>query len=355
MDTYVLVAGVDYEFKGVSFREFCDNRRKQIVAANHRHEELFFVTVDFRKGKIETHTVTYPDGKRTEVSGDATPAGIRGITKADYDRSTDSDGETHFRLKKGLSDILSVLNVYAVVRAIGADPARQHTLKELSFFAHGFYGGPVLVNSFDDEPSAARDGDDKDPRASKDFIAPTMDAAALKEFGDAFHSDGYTWIWGCAFPRTTHEILWKIEHSKQYKPLGLTDESVLEVGFNAAQATQLAGWLTGLVSFPTDGRKKVSIKFKYLRHYFCMRSVGTYAFQIASNTGRDAFSAVIGTYADYDDGSRPLMHIHRGFGRHLAFYKNYLGFGFDPEKRGYGRYEPTLSCTPPAPEPPAAP
>jgi hypothetical protein len=48
-------------------------------------------------------------------------------------------------------------------------------------------------------PSGARDPDDKDPRYSKDFIAPTMDSAKLGNFQNAFHADAIIWIGDALF------------------------------------------------------------------------------------------------------------------------------------------------------------
>src|SRR5205814_1820680 len=127
---------------------------------------------------------------------------------------------------------------YQAVRDIGASATDKNTLIELSFFSHGWMGGPILVNSFDDrstDPSGSpadlagltvRDPDDRDARAALDFIAPTMDAAALANFQNAFHPDGFVWIWGCAFPRLVHTLLTKIERNKNYKSSGVGDETV---------------------------------------------------------------------------------------------------------------------------------
>lgn len=349
MRTHILVAGFDYEFKGVDFRLLCDNRRKRTVAANKSQEDLRFVTIDFRQGKIETREVTYPSGKKTESVSDTTPPGMRGVTKADFE-TFEKDGETHRKLRRKLTGLLSIQNVYSVIQGLGSsDP---HSVREFSIFSHGFIGGPVLLNSDDDEAGgSARDPEDRDPRAAKDFVAPTMDASALKRFRDAFHPDGYSWFWGCTFPRPTHAILSKVESSKGYGA-ATGDDAEVELDLNREQAEVLASWLSGLVAIPTDGRRKVRLKFKYVKHYFCVRSSGTYTQTVAWVTGVKAFGALVGTYSDYDKGSLPLMHVPATFGRHARFYRDHLGIELDPEGRRYGLFDPGFTCVAPAAEVP---
>jgi hypothetical protein len=69
MKHIILVAGVDYEFKGVDFRVFCDSRVKRILARNTKKEDLTFQIFDFRRGEVATHEFTYPAGKRVEKAG----------------------------------------------------------------------------------------------------------------------------------------------------------------------------------------------------------------------------------------------------------------------------------------------
>lgn len=339
MRRYVLVAGVDYEFKGVNFRIFCDSRMKRLIAANRAKEDLTFVTLDFRSGQIVTRTVTYPGGTKVEsVSTDSTRSAV---TRANYGPSG--------RFRDGQSGLLSVLDVYETVRAVGADD--PGTLHELSFFAHAWMGGPILVNSYDDGsyqvlgytvplPAAMRDPDDMDPRA-KDFGPPTMRAGELAEFRAAFHADALVWIWGCAFPRVVHEILHKLEHHRDYRPTGLADARVFVfTNFRADHVSYLAAMLG--TSFPDP--RRVELTFGQLRSFFCRVSRAGYSQLIADASERRTFAGLMGTYSVYDKGPLPLMTIDPSFGRHITFYKNYLGFRTDPESRRYGEYLPGSTC-----------
>src|SRR5262249_193298 len=94
------------------------------------------------------------------------------------------------------------------------------TLQELSFFGHGWQGGPILVNSFDptkSDPTQPRNADDKDARQFKDFIAPTMDTTQLANFRAAFASPAIVWICGSSFVRAAHIVLGRLFHSAKFR------------------------------------------------------------------------------------------------------------------------------------------
>ena len=352
MKRFVLVAGFDYERKGVDFRLFCNSRVKRMVAANRAKEDLSFQVFDVRAGEVVTHDVTYPGGKKSETVNRTQP--FVAITSAHYDRIR-SGTHVRFRFKDGQTGMMSVTDVYAAVRTIGASNPGE--LFELSFFSHAWHGGPILLNSDDDgvvtgppavvggpptvtAVGASRDPDDKDPR-DKDFRPPNMTAAQLKEFQDAYRSDGYSWSWGCAFPRVVHEILHKLEHHADYRSSGLADDKIFRFrNFRAEHITSLQRRLG--VTFPNP--RDVSLEFKELKRYFCLATQESYTHHLAVQSKKKAFGGVIGTYSEYDKGRLPLMHVEPSFGRHFRFYASYLNFAFDPERRHYGEYSPTFSC-----------
>jgi hypothetical protein len=360
MKQLVLVAGMDYEFHGVDFRIYCDSRVKRTVAANRAKQDLTFTIFDVRRAEVVTHEVTYPAGKRTQKVSKLTPSPFKALSRANFDRFL-VNGEAHFRLKDSQRGLMSILDVYQAVQKIGVDA--PGTLAELSIFSHGFMGGPILVNSTDDGvmnvrippmsssfrvvlAAAARDPDDFDARI-KDFSAPTMDAAALADFTNAFHADGHIWIWGCAFPRVVHEILHKIEHHPAYRPRGLGDDVRFRFrNLSDYQAEVLETGLQGVVP-PFPDRRNIELEFKFLKHFACRVTRAGFSQQVASRTGITTYGAPMGTYSEYDKGPLPLMHVHKGFTRHFTFYKNYLGFAFDPEGKKYAKHIPGFTC--PAP------
>jgi hypothetical protein len=361
MRQYVLVAGVDYEFKRVDFRILCDNRRKRIVDSNSTRTDLRFTTIDFRGGETVVTDVTYPGGKKIEKSSRTRT--FTTVTRASYTRVTFPDGSTHNRFKPGQWGTASILDVYSTVREIAT--STPGTLAELSFFSHGWMGGSILVNSDDDRtalvpvPSVGtapgivlltasgtmRDPDDMDPRPQYDFVAPTMDAAALGLFQKAFAADGFVWLWGCSFPKVVHHVLTAMERSSDYKSTGLADDDVLRLtNLNAEDVAYLEVFLMPLLGpFPAP-RSTVTVKFKYLKYFACAANQSSFAARMADASKVPTRAAPLGTYADYDTGKLALMSVYSGFSAHFMFYRNYLGMSFDPEGHRYGVYTPDTSC-----------
>lgn len=361
MKTIILVAGIDYEFKGVDFRVLCNRRMEKLLRKNTKNEDMVFKIFDFRKGEVVTHESFYSGGLRTVKSTSLSPPPFSQITKkTNYEKALGSDGEPHYTFKDGQRGTMSILDVYKAVQKVGVDA--PNTLFELSFFSHAWMGGPILVNSNDDGrfstgniqlrllSSNARDPDDMDPRV-KDFSAPTMDARALANFQTAFHSDGYVWIWGCAFVEELNRILCKIENHPSYRASGLGNNTVFEfTNLNAGQVELLEKWLGSELDGPFPDKGKVKISFKFLKHFFCKFTTASYSHHIAKAAKVKTFGAVMGTDAGYDTGAGlPLMSVSRTrWARHINFYKEYLGFSFDPEGRFYGEYSPEFNCTAPS-------
>ena len=349
MKNVILVAGFDYAFKGVSFRSLVEKRMKSLIAANTAKDDMTFTILDVGGAEVATHAITYPGGTKTAAVTKVTPSPFTKPAMADFDRFF-SNGEVHYKLKDGRSGLMSATDIYSEVQKIGADTATAGTLMELSIFSHGSMGGPIFLNSHDDSPGGGRDPDDFDPRI-KDFSIPTMDTAALDSFQKAFHPDGFSWLWGCAFPRTVHEILHRVEHHASYKSSGLADDVVFHfTNFNTLQATTLETWLQTELGGPIPDKKNFDIEFKFLKLFFCKIISASYLHFIAMNSKVKAFGAVMGTYSGYDGaggGRTQLMRVSNTFSRHFSFYKNYFGFAFDLEGRNYGVYTPDFVCPPP--------
>lgn len=363
MKRYLIVAGVDYEFKGVDFRSLADNRRRRITRDNSAKQDLQFIVIDFRAGEVAVTDVTYPGGKKSETTSSTKPFAPVGQTN--YQNVTYPDGSTHTRFKPGQTTVGSITDVYKKVRDIGSsDPG---SLAELSFFSHGWMGGPILVDSDDDRTAVvtttaggvsttrtltitgtARDPDDKDPRPQYDFVAPTMDATALGLFQKAFASDGIIWLWGCSFPQVVHHTLWAMENNGAYKSTGVGDNEVFVMNNVTKDDIEYMEFFLKpfLGTFPS--RSSVTLKFKYLKYFVCAANQSAFASQIATAAKANCHAAPLGTYADYDTNVQlPLMSVYSGFTAHFNFYKNYLGMTFDPEGRHYGVYKPGMTCATP--------
>lgn len=343
-----MVAGVDYEFKGVDFSIFCRSRIKKIIAKNTAKTDLHFTTFDIRKGMVSVLEVTYPSGSKSEVSSVPNPSKYNSVSKTNYNGKDFKDGQ---------SNIISIVDIYKEVQNIGLN--YPGTLMELSFFSHAWMGGPILVNSYDDGnytyqppppattpitialPLGQRDPDDLDPRGYKDFLPPNMSSVDLANFQNAFNTNGFSWIWGCAFPRDVHEILHKIENHSKYKSSGLADgEDFNFRNMKSAHVSLISSYLGIVIA----NYKNFTIKFGDLKRFICMITIASYSQILANNTKKEVRGGVMGTYSEYDSGSLPLMHVHKGFAKHFTFYKNYMGFSFDNEGRNYGIYTPNKIC-----------
>ncbi|MEV6423986.1 hypothetical protein [Streptomyces sp. NPDC051662] len=342
MKHFVLVAGYEQPPKNLPFRAYCENRVRQHVAANKAKEDLVFQIFDVGSGEVVVRTFTYPGGTRTESV--AAVRSYERVTRAHYDGNAFKDGQ---------DGVMSVVDVYAAVQTIGI--RAPGTLMELSFLSHGFAGGPVLVNSFDDEQAERlnsagvktlflrlgnrRDPDDKDPRV-KDFHEVNMRPAEFAAFRAAYHPDGFNWSWGCAFEHEVNEILHKLEHHPDYRSAGLPDSKVLVFrNLTRANVDNLSAMLG--TTFPDH--RKVEITFGELKLYFRRQILSSYSHVLAVASGRRTFGGLIGTYAEPDGAPRPLMRVNGRFSRHFTFYKNYFGFALDPERRGYGAYDPAFT------------
>ena len=361
MKQYLLVAGVDYEFSGVDFRRLADNRRAWLDRHNTARADLRFTTMDVRSGEVEVREVAFGTGKRVETVTSTKP--FTPVTPASY-----QDVGGHRRFKPGQATVMSITDVYRRVQAIGA--ADAGTLAELSIFSHGWMGGPILVNSDDDRlmtitltptsgppvqvqvpvASTSRDPDDKDGRGHLDFSPPTMDATELATFRAAFAEHAVAWLWGCAFPRAVHHTLWAMEQAKGYAGVGLGDDVELYLPQVVEEDVAfLDSFLAGVLPPFPKPRSAIRVKFKHLKYALCRANLACYARALADGAQVNVHAAALGTYAEYDSGGDHLMNVHSGFTGHFTFYKNYLGFAFDPEGRRYAVYPPGRTC--PAPPP----
>jgi hypothetical protein len=363
MRNYIIMAGVDWEFHGVDFQVLATNRRKYLTRQNTAKADLRFLMMDVRAGQVTRIDVTYPGGTKTETSSVVATFGPVG--RSSIGTFTDSAGVTRTGFTPGQFSVMSITDLYAAIRDIGKNA--PGTLQEVSFFGHGWMGGLILVNSFDDRspvvpvPSTGgapttvvatlgptqRNPSDKDSRGEYDFVAPTQDAAALALFKAAFAADGFSWLWGCAFPRVIHHAMWAMEGAKGYASSGTGDDTVLTLDRVVKEDVDyLEGFLLPILKTPFPSRSTITTKFTLLKYAFCAANASAFAAQLANATDKPVRAALLGTYAEYDDPT-DMMHVHTGFTAHVAFYRNYIGMAMDPEGRGYGVYPPGLTCAVP--------
>lgn len=360
MKKYIFVAGVDYHFNTnprMDYRIYCENRVRFITQSNKTLGDVEFIIFDFCRGEQLKYEFSKAAGKLEKRVTPIIPSSpYKKITAECYEQKA-KGSVIRYKFKEGQYNAMSILHVYSAIQQIGIDA--PSTLAEFSIFSHSSMGGPILVNSDDDGlmtipasllgdlsiqlPEGLRDPSDMDARVLKDFVPPTMSATQLANFQKAFHPEGCIWIWGCNYPPQIHQILVTVERNPKYKPSGLVDEDEFIINdLSVENAYLIERVIIDELGEPFLNKKSFRIKFGHIKLFFYKMNLACYNATIARNVKMKTFGAVLGTYADYDKGILPLMHVYTGppFPNHLRFYKNYLGFKFDTEGRNYGEFRP---------------
>ena len=88
----------------------------------------------------------------------------------------------------------STTQVYQRLSSVGLD--RPGTVREVTFLAHAYQKGPILVDTYDNQPTWVRERDsrDRDPR-TKDFDPPNLTNWPL--LPQALHPEAEWRVWGC--------------------------------------------------------------------------------------------------------------------------------------------------------------
>ena len=353
----VLVAGYDYHRSGVDFEKLALNRMRLLITRHVAAQKKVkaplakvietaprFLLFDVESGVVRRSEATLPKGERTWTE----VARFDPVTTANY---TVLPGGRHL-FDKDQFGRMSITDVYAWVRVIGKE--EPGTLQELSFLSHGWIGGPILVNSDDGSSTSARDPDDKDGRAEKDFEAPNMDATALAEFRAAFAPDGFTWAWGCVFAASPHQVLARLVKNSKYRKAKLgpiADTETLKFEFQQEHVDKF--FFIDPNFFPTaDATGHVPLDFERtfaeVKDFFRGRLSETYCQAAAIGSQVACFGGLPGTYSDYEKGvSLPVMVVPAkvppysdNFTSYINFYTKYIGVTLDPEGRHYARYDP---------------
>ena len=356
----MLVAGFDYERSGVDFDSIADHRMQRLIrkhAAAAKSGKLTpdqiaktaprFIVADVKSGRIRKRIL---DSTGTWTWTDL--ATFDPVSAANY---TPIAGSTRKVFNTNQAGRMSITDILNQVRTIGR--TEPGSLGELSFFSHGWVGGPLMVNSdqdpaFDSVPQ--RDPNDKDPRLRKDFLPPQMDATGRGELRAAFDVDGFAWAWGCAFANAPRQVLHQILKSRKYRATALgavQDTDTFHFEFSRAHAHQFFAKIPSF--FPAagaDGEFPLTFDrtFDQIKAFFISVMNSTYFHFLAVVCNVPCFAALPGTYADYEKGvSLPLMVVPTkappysdNFIRSIRFYTTYFGLALDPEDRHYGRYDP---------------
>jgi hypothetical protein len=349
----IILVGFDYQGGGIDFAGLGHNRLARLIAAR---PDIKVTVMDVRAGTTSVSEATAsPTGKpvravtntatHSPVSAANYSAGLRHHTRFDTDRA----------------GRMSITDLYAAVRAIGATPATAGTLVEVSVFSHGFWQGPILVDSNDGHAGPERDPDDKDARVDKDFKPPNMTAAQLVEFRGAFASDGFWWNWGCTFTESYRQVTHRVIHSPLARKTALdkfSDTDTIRFDFPQDMAAAIYGDDT--IFFPQTTRVTSAgdtvfkdLVFdrtvKEVKDFFLRGVRDCYHTAVAKAGGIPVRGAFLGTYSDYESNDKriklPLMAVPRDasvygtdFTGYLNMWTRMLGFSADPEGHGYGIY-----------------
>jgi hypothetical protein len=352
----LIMAGFDYQGGGVDFLGMAKNRQARLLA---RNAQLTVTILDVRAG-TKTVSEMKPNAAGTPVRQASTTSTHSSVTAANYSTGLGH----HARFDKDPAGRMSITDLYAAVEAIGANKATAASLTEVSVFSHGFFGGPILVNSDDNSRSAtARDASDKDARTEKDFKSPNMTAAQLTAFRAAFAPDAFWWNWGCTFTSSYRQVTHRFIHSPLHRrtpPGRLKDSDKLTFDFPQDMAQDIYGDDTTFFPQTKNVGGRNAGKFKELsfertvkdvREFFQRGVRDTYHAAVGKAGNIKARGAFLGTYADYESNDPrirlPLMEIPRSvsifgtdFTGYIRMWTVDFGFSQDPEGHGYGVFPP---------------
>jgi|SRR5579859_8037284 len=354
----IIMSGFDYFGGGVSFLGLAQNRQKRLLAAS---SQMTVTIMDVAAGTITVSAMTKND-KNVLVRTSTTTTPNSSVTAANYSLGLGHSPKGGFDTDP--AGRMSITDLYDAIRAVGADKDTKGSLTEVSIFSHGFFQGPILVNTVDSNPGgAARDPDDKDARARKDFKPPNMTAAQLTEFRAAFAAGARWWNWGCAFTATYRQVTARLIASPLYRrtpPGKLKDTDKITFEFPQAMANDLYPLHPDF--FPQDTRVTPAgatvmktLKFertiKQIKDLFLGGVGNSYFNAVAKAAQVPTIGAFLGTYADYEQADKsiklPLMAVPRSvkiygtdFTRYINVWVKVLGFKTDPEGHGYGVYPP---------------
>jgi hypothetical protein len=143
----IIMAGFDYQGGGVDFGQSALRRWKLLIAATPR---LSVTNMNVGAGTTTVSAMT-PNAKGVPVRTEAITSTHRTVTAANYSTGL----QHHARFDTDQAGRMSIIDLYAAVQDIGSDPDTAGSLTEVSVFSHGFFDGPILVNSDDSNPWGA--------------------------------------------------------------------------------------------------------------------------------------------------------------------------------------------------------
>jgi len=367
MTRIILVAGLDYTFRGLSYRQLCKNRMDFLLAANKKQEPMTFDIFDVPAGTLETHAITYPGGKMARDVQHEEPE-FTSIKRTQYEKryklGKALGNATISFPKDGLRGFMPITRIYSHLLTI-ADS--KEGIRELSFFTYSWGTSPAPLGSMDDRKrrvypvprlrgskptveiitDSGRDPDDFDAR-KLDLQLPTLTYDELHKLEIGFELEARCWIWGADFtfsddPFLT-ELIDALVGQRGYRSKGLKDDTT----FNFSNLRPAVKDRIALVLrlAPKD-KKRFPLELSSIKEYCCKTMGGCYAQILAYRVPMlSIFSPAPGGVPKLEPGRRPLLRIDSKdpkSKKRAEFFTNYLGMTTDPEGRGYLDYS-TLAC-----------
>jgi hypothetical protein len=368
MTRIILVAGFDYTFRGLSYRQLCKNRMDFLLAANEKTKEpLTFDIFDFPAGTLETHAVTYPGGKKS-VDAEHEILQFTPVRRAHYEKryklGNGFGNAPIFFPKDGLRGFMPITSLYSHLLKIGDS---KEGVRELSFFTYSWATAPAPLGSMDDRKrriwpavrlrgskptieiitDSSRDPDDFDAR-TLDLSYPTLTVGDRQKLELAFTLEARCWMWGGDFrlsddPFVT-ALIDALVQQRGYRATGLNDD--VEFRFTTLRPA-VKDWIELALNHRLADRKQFRMPLSWIKEVCCATMGRTYAQILARQVPMlSIFSPTPGGVPKLEPGRRPLLRIDSKdpkAKKRAEFFTNYLGMTPDPEGRGYLDYS-TLTC-----------
>jgi hypothetical protein len=326
----VLVAGYDYSWQShnpvrhMPFDQYCRNRMFRLVK---KDSTLTFTIFDVGLGKVtqtkldkDGHVILNKDKSPVEYVLPLPGKTFRPIDdKQDYTDFT-INGDIHRILTKP-KGIISVADIYMFIQNIAV---QKDSVTELSFFAHGYPSGPILVNTWRVGTPYNPANIDLDPRKDN-FVDPTipeyLKGSKKDLLKNAFAKDGFVWCWGCAFVKIYNQMIFQIvNHPAYVKMKNKTAKDrrfeefpkipVLNFNFDPKDFKEdIHPWAPDFFPFvPQNAKGEYPFKKNgaQIKNFFNKHLDNTFFKAIANNLNIKCYAPFIGTYADEESHVRPV-------------------------------------------------
>lgn len=360
--SFILVSGYDYSrinektkkiHGSLNFQQFAD-RRFELLKSRYPKQELLFFFVDIARGLIRKVLVGPANAKNERPTKPETIMTATAISEKNYPllRRQDLSIAQRETFCANYEGVLDIMNVYGIVLDLAIN--WPGTLKEVSFYSHSYWNGPILVNTWRwmrlrevdggarliaaERPRPGRDHFfDKEPRGEDDFGDPKVNESLSK----AFRPDGVVWIWGCQAAELFIQVVQQASR-QTLRSKGLEQE--LSFRFSREWLRDYAQGDSFFPSRMVDGIELHETSFKktleMVLQLIDSTISATYGARLATAWGCETRMAPLGCWSWYravDALEKETMGIsddppNKG---NLQFYKKHTQYKFESETNSY--------------------